>query len=177
MTSLRGERAEEGPNGEGGGMLMRRVCVLIGAMTLTSLTSSLMISFLSSFSDSSGIVTMTEASVSWDVSVAVLVELFVEAKDSVLGVDVKAGFSGINGLGNNVAEAGGLSPGDFLAKKSRYAGGGVSGVFIPPRGKSLMTVGEAMSGLAISEGKVPDFGVSRVGSGGRIAVVAMMDNC
>ena len=97
----------------------------------------------------------------------------VEVKDSVEGVEVRAGFS-VADLGNIVADAGGLRAGDFFAKKSRYAGGGVSGVLRGSTG--LRTVGEATRGLAISDGNVADCGVSSVGRAGRAIVVAMIAN-
>lgn len=58
-----------------------------------------------------------------------------------------------------VAEAGLITAGDMFLRKSRYADGGVIGVF---RASSLfMKPGEAAMGLSISDGNVPEPGVCR----------------
>lgn len=58
-----------------------------------------------------------------------------------------------------VADAGLITAGDMFFRKSRYADGGVMGVF---KASSLfINPGEAAMGLNISEGKVPDPGVCR----------------
>jgi hypothetical protein len=190
MIRRRGERADVGPpngDGGGGGMLMRRACAFADEALISSILATVVsfdvgsseASFLSLICDvsvvsegeASGVASdLTDASDRVETSDRELPDEAVDVKDSVEGVDVNVGFSGRD-LGNIRAEAGGLRAGDFF-KKSRYAAGGVSGVLSDSKGAS--TVGEDTIGLAISEGNVPDFGVSRVGKAGRTDVVVAM---
>lgn len=108
---------------------------------------------------------------------AVLVKDADEAEvviESVEGTDVRAGLSGkVNRWLVPVADIGLISVGESLERKSRYAAGGVIGVFRPVS-SFLMYVGVPGRGLRISDGKPADTGVLSSDSLG-FAMAAMMD--
>jgi hypothetical protein len=104
----------------------------------------------------------------------------VVATESEDCVEVMVGFSTVKlPLGKLPArghDAGGLATvGESFARKSRYAAGGVTGVFWAS--SRLIHVGVDTIGLRISEGYVADIGVrSKESLGFDVTVVAMMED-
>ena len=68
-----------------------------------------------------------------------------------------------------------MSVGDSFDKKSKYAAGGVIGVFW--LSSCLMYVGVPTHGLRISEGNPAERGVLRDGSWGLVVVAMMSGSC
>jgi hypothetical protein len=89
--------------------------------------------------------------------------------DSEDAVDGKEGLSGKLKRVVPVADCG-LRAGESFERKSRYAAGGVMGVFW--LSSCLMKLGVATSGLRSSEGYEADKGVFRADNWGRVAAMA-----
>lgn len=105
-----------------------------------------------------------------DVKDVELAELEVVATESVEGCEVSAGFSGK--VKRVPVGRGVMRVGDSFERKSRYAAGGVIGVFW--LSSCLMNVGVPTHGLRISDGNEAESGVFNDGNWG-LDVVAMLD--